>query len=57
MSGGRGYGYRTVKNSRGSRRGSRNPGPVRGYADTTSTRRSMNIEDILNPCDEDTKRY
>lgn len=56
MSGGRGYGYRTVKNSRGSRRGSRNPGPVRGYADTTSTRRSMNIEDILNPCDEDTKR-
>ncbi|CAD6570476.1 MAG: hypothetical protein ASARMPREDX12_003641 [Alectoria sarmentosa] len=48
----RSNGYRTGSYNRGSIDGNRNPGLVPAYADTTSARRSMNIEDMLNPSDE-----
>ena len=71
-SGGRGYsygsydsgaheprsnGYRTGSHSQDSSHGNRNPALVPAYAETTSRRRIMNIEDVLNPSDEGTRRY
>lgn len=47
--------YRTGSFSQGSSYGNRNPGPFPVSADTTSRRRGMNIEEILNPSDEDTR--
>ena len=48
----RSNGYRTGSYYQGSSHGIRNPGPVPANADTTTRRRSMNIEDMLNPSDE-----
>ena len=48
--------YRTGSYYQASGQGIRYPGPVPTYADTTSRRRSMNIEDMLNPSDENTRR-
>lgn len=53
----RSNGYRTGSYNQGRIRGNRNPGLVPAHADTTSRHRSMNIEDMLNPSDEDTRRY
>ena len=49
--------YRTGSYSQGSNHGNRNPGPFPTSVDTTSRRRGMNIEEILNPSDEDTRPY
>ena len=49
--------YRTGSYIQGSSHSSRNPVPVPAYADMTSGRRSMNIEDILNPSDDNSKRF
>lgn len=46
--------YRTGSYSQGTTHGNRNLGLVPAHADTMSRCRSMNIEDILNPTDEDT---
>lgn len=53
----RSNGYRTGSYDRGSIDGNRTPGLVPAYADTTSRRRSMNIEDMLNPSDENTRQH
>ena len=53
----RSNGYRNGSYNQDNSHGDRNPGLVPAYADTTSRRRSMNIEDILNPSDENTRRY
>ena len=56
--GGRGDGdRRTGSYNQGSSHGNQQPGLVPAYADTTSRRRTMNIEDILNPSDENTRRH
>ena len=49
--------YRTGSYSQGSSHGNRNPGPFPTSVDSTSRRRGMNIEEILNPSDEDTRPY
>ena len=54
----RSNGYRAgsyYQDYQGSSHGIRNPGLVPANADTTSRRRSMNIEDMLNPSDENTR--
>lgn len=57
-SGGRGDGdRRTRSNSQDSTHGNQPPGSVPAYADTTSRRHIMNIEDILNPADENTRGH
>lgn len=53
----RSNGHRTHSYDQGSSHGNPNSGIVPTYADTTSRRRSMNIEDMLNHSDEDTRRY
>lgn len=53
----RSNGYRTGSYNQGSSHGNRNPGLVPASADTTSIRRGMNIEEILNPSDDDSRRY
>ena len=47
-------GYRTGSYHQGSSHDIRNPGLVPANAETTSRRRSMNIEDMLNPSDQNT---
>ncbi len=49
--------YRTGSDIQDSGHGHRNTGLIPGYADMTSGRRSMNIEDILNPSEENTRRH
>lgn len=49
-------GYRTGSFYQGSSHGFRNPCPAPANADTPLRRRSMNIEDMLNPSDENTGR-
>ena len=49
--------YRTGSYSQGTTHGNQNPGPVAAHADTMSRYRSMNIEDILNPIDENTRSH
>ena len=48
--------YRTGSTYQVSSYGIRNPSLVPAYTETTSRRRRMNIEDILNPSDENTTR-
>ena len=50
----RSNGYRTGSYYQGSSHGIRTPDLVPVNTDTTSRRRSMNIEDMLNPSDEST---
>lgn len=52
----RSNGYRTSSYHHNSSHGVRNPVLVPADTDTTSRRRSMNIEDILNPSDENPTR-
>ena len=49
-------GYRTGSYHQSSNQAIRNPALVPAYGETTSRRRSMNIEDMLNPSDENTRR-
>lgn len=51
----RSNGYRTGSYHHGSSHDMRNPGLVPANAETPSRRRSMNIEDMLNPSDESTR--
>lgn len=48
--------YRTGSYNQGITYGNRNPGHIPAHTDT-SRRRSMNIEDMLNPSDETTRPY
>lgn len=53
----RSNGYHNGSYNQGGSHGNRNPALVPAYADTTSRRRSMNIEDMLNPSEENPRRY
>ena len=52
----RSNGYHTSSYYQSSIYAIRNSGPVPAFSETTSRRRSMNIEDMLNPSDESTRR-